>query len=266
MQRRPRVSIVTACRNSEKYIEDCILSVMRQTYDNVEHIIVDGCSTDRTLEIIRQYEGKYNMRWISEADSGMYDAISKGFAMATGEIFAWLNSDDMYLPWACEVAAQVMAHTDVHWLIGVPQQYTQNGVGHCIPRVTPVFPRAFIRRGYMDNRVSNFMQQESMFWSRELWLRHGPSVRDYKLAGDYHLWRSFAQSERLVTVDSVLSGIRVHPEQKSADRAAYYREVGPLSPFGRFLRKTRLIRALCLLASLTTRRLRLKLRTLPGFE
>ena len=98
MNHHPKVSIVTACYNSEKYIEDCIKSIMRQTYDNVEHIIVDGGSTDGTLDIIKKYENQYNMRWISEKDNGMYDAITKGFRMASGEIYAWLNSDDMYMP------------------------------------------------------------------------------------------------------------------------------------------------------------------------
>ena len=265
MTKHPKISIVTACYNSEKYLESCILSIMRQTYDNIEHIIVDGASTDGTLEIIKKYEGKYNMRWISEKDSGMYDAIIKGFAMATGEIFAWLNSDDMYLPWACEVAAEVMSQTDVRWLTGIPHQYTERGVGHYIPRLTPVYPRRFIAKGYMDNRVSNFIQQESSFWSRELWQQHGAVVANYKTAGDYHLWRCFAKSEKLVTVDSVLSGIRVHGGQKSSDREAYYREVGPLSGFGKFLQKTRIVRIICMFHALTSNSLRLKLRKLSGF-
>ena len=265
MKKHPKISIVTACYNSEKYLEDCILSIMRQTYDNIEHIIVDGCSTDGTLNIIKKYEGKYNMRWISEKDSGMYDAIIKGFSMAEGEIFAWLNSDDMYMPWACEVAAQVMTQTDIRWLTGIPHQYTERGVGHYIPRLTPVYPQRFIEKGYMDNRISNFVQQESMFWSRELWQQYGDVVKNYKVAGDYHLWRYFAKSEKLVTVDSVLSGIRVHEAQKSKDIEAYYREVGPLSAFGVFLQKTRIVRFICIFRSLTSNKLRLKLRTLSGF-
>lgn len=265
MTKHPKISIVTVCYNSEKYLEDCILSIMRQTYDNIEHIIVDGCSTDGTLDIIKKYDGKYNMRWISEKDSGMYEAIMKGFSLAEGEIFAWLNSDDMYMPWACEVAAQVMTQTDIRWLTGIPHQYTERGVGHYIPRLTPVYPRKFIEKGYMDNRISNFMQQESMFWSRELWQQYGNVVLDYKVAGDYHLWRRFAKSETLVTVDSVLSGIRVHEAQKSRDREAYYSEVGSLSTFGKVLQKTRIVRLICIFRSLTSKKLRLKLRTLSGF-
>lgn len=266
MTKHPRVSIVTPVYNRKKYLETCILSIMRQTYDNVEHIIVDGGSTDGTLDVIKKYEGKYNMRWISEKDNGMYDAISKGFSMATGEIFAWINSDDMYLPWACEVAAEVMSQTNVRWLTGIPQQYTERGVGHHIPRLTPVYPRKFLEKGYMDNRVCDFVQQESTFWSRELWQQHGSVATAYKIAGDYHLWRCFAKTEKLVTVDCVLSGIRVHDGQLSKDNRTYYREVGSLSMVGKFLQKTHILKIVCLFLALTSNTLRLKLRTLSGFD
>ena len=105
MKENPRISIVTPTFNSEEYLETCILSIRNQHYENLEHIIVDGGSTDSTLEIIRKYELDYPLRWISEPDDGMYDAINKGFSMSSGDILAWLNSDDFYFPWTCEVVA-----------------------------------------------------------------------------------------------------------------------------------------------------------------
>ncbi len=89
-----KVSIITVTYNSEKYLADCIQSVKKQTYNNIEHIIVDGKSTDGTIKIIRKNE-KDISRWISETDRGMYDAINKGIALATGDIIGILNSDDM---------------------------------------------------------------------------------------------------------------------------------------------------------------------------
>ncbi len=89
-----KVTIITATYNSEKYLKDCINSVLAQTYPDIELIIVDGKSKDGTLEIVRQYEHKIS-RWISETDRGMYDAINKGMAIATGEIIGILNSDDI---------------------------------------------------------------------------------------------------------------------------------------------------------------------------
>lgn len=93
------ISIITPTYNSEKYLEKCILSILQQGCCEYEHIIVDGGSTDGTLSIIRKYEKLYPMKWISEKDNGMYDAIAKGFKLASGDIFCWLNSDDMYMPW-----------------------------------------------------------------------------------------------------------------------------------------------------------------------
>lgn len=262
MEKNPLVSIVTACYNSEKYLEDCIRSIMSQTYDNVEHIIIDGGSKDGTLDIIRKYEGKYNMRWISERDDGMYDAIIKGFNMARGDIFAWLNSDDMYTPWACELIATVMEKTQVRWCTGIPCHYNERGIAHNVPRITPVFPQKFIACGYMDGKVATFLEQESMFWSRELWDQYGSCMREYKSAGDFHLWKEFAKSEPLYTLDSVVSGFRIHRGQKSEDREKYYNEIGKMTFNKKFLMKTRLIKIMCLWASVTSAKLRIKTKLL----
>lgn len=97
MNKKKKISIVTPCYNAETYIKECIESVKCQTYDNYEHIIVDGASTDCTIKIIRAFDGCYPMQYISEKDDGMYDAIVKGFSIASGDIFCWLNSDDMFV-------------------------------------------------------------------------------------------------------------------------------------------------------------------------
>ncbi|MCB5920268.1 glycosyltransferase family 2 protein [Mediterraneibacter faecis] len=258
MKKHPRVTIVTVCYNSEKYLEDCIKSIMNQTYDNVEHIIVDGESKDNTLDIIKKYDGKYNMRWISEPDNGMYDAIYKGFQMATGDIYAWLNSDDMYMPWACELVAKVMEETDVEWCTGIPCHYTESGIAYNIPRVTPVFPRKFILKGYMDGRVATFLEQESMFWSKKLWDLCGNTILRYKYAGDYHLWREFSKYQQLITLDSVVSGFRIHKGQKSEDRNKYYGEIGSLNLINKLLKQTKLIPLIMLTNALFTRKSRVR--------
>jgi len=98
MVSKPLVSIITPSYNQAKFIEKTILSVKNQDYPNIEHIIVDGGSTDGSINIIKSFEGTYNMRWISEEDKGQYDAINKGFRMAKGEILGFINSDDMYFP------------------------------------------------------------------------------------------------------------------------------------------------------------------------
>ena len=95
MHSLPLVSIITPSYNQGRFIRQTIESVLNQKYPNIEYIIVDGGSSDNTLEIIKEYEGK--IKWISEKDNGQSDAINKGFSMANGEIIAWLNSDDIYL-------------------------------------------------------------------------------------------------------------------------------------------------------------------------
>lgn len=97
MNNNPKVTIITASFNSEGTIKDTFYSVLSQTYDNIEHLIIDGGSTDGTLEIIRGYENDYcgRLRWISEKDNGIYDALNKGISMATGDIIGFLHSDDL---------------------------------------------------------------------------------------------------------------------------------------------------------------------------
>src|SRR5579859_6655500 len=94
--------------NQGAFIEETIQSVLAQDYPRIEHIVVDGGSTDDTVEVLRRYP---SVRWISERDQGQADAVNKGFAMANGEIFGWLNSDDLYLPGAITAAVGVMRDT-----------------------------------------------------------------------------------------------------------------------------------------------------------
>ncbi len=101
--RLPKISIVTACLNHGQYLEDAILSLLRQNYPNLEHIVVDGCSKDNTLEILKSYP---HLRWISEPDKGQSDALNKGFRMATGDLVGWLNADEYYMPGALAAIAQ----------------------------------------------------------------------------------------------------------------------------------------------------------------
>ena len=96
--KNPLVSIITITLNRARYLEETILSIKNQDYLHIEHIVIDGGSTDGTLELLKRYENQYNMRWISEKDGGIIDALNKGLRMAKGDIFCWLDSDDTYLP------------------------------------------------------------------------------------------------------------------------------------------------------------------------
>lgn len=244
MNNEPKISIVTPVYNCEKYIETCILSIKNQDYPNYEHIIVDACSTDGTLDIIKKYENTYPMKWISEPDHGMYDAINKGFRLATGDIFAWLNADDSYMPHAFDSVVTVMKDRNIQWCTGLPVMLTEDGRMYKIPKVLPVYLQCFLKKGYMDGRVYRIIQQESTFWTKDLWNKAGGVDAQYQYAGDYWLWRKFAQYEKLYTLDTILAGFRKHKGQKTDNIEAYMNEVGSLTLYKKILIKFKIIRTL----------------------
>ncbi len=238
------ISIVTPTYNSEEYIEKCILSIKNQTFQDFEHIIVDGGSTDRTIEIIKRYENTYPMRWISEKDNGMYDGIRKGFELAKGDIFCWLNSDDIYMPWTLEVVSKIVGKNGVEWCVGLPAQINEKGILYFPTTSFITFPRYCIKRGWMDGRRLGCIQQESSFWTRKLYESVGGINSDFKAAGDYDLWHRFAQKEKIWSINTVLAGFRVHEGQKSGDREGYCNEAHRMKMFETILFKLKYYKTL----------------------
>ena len=102
MKQNLKISIVTVTKNSENFLEECILSVFNQSYKNYEHIIIDGNSTDKTIDIIKKHKEKISY-WITEKDNGLYDAMNKGIKKSTGDIIGILNSDDIFFPEALKI-------------------------------------------------------------------------------------------------------------------------------------------------------------------
>src|SRR5262245_23119456 len=153
----PRITVVTPNLNQARYLEACLTSVLNQGYPNLEYIVVDGGSTDGSLEIIKKYEHKLH-RWISEPDEGQYHAIQKGFGYCSGEIMAWLNADDKYHDGALFVMAETFRQfPDVEWLMGFPTEYTERGIA--INRITLPWAR-WSRYRFLTWDFA-FVQQES---------------------------------------------------------------------------------------------------------
>lgn len=227
-----KMSIITATYNSEAYLEDTIRSVLRQDYDNVEYIIIDGGSTDGTVDIIRKY-ADHLAYWVSEPDAGMYDAMQKGFDRSTGDVMAWLNSDDKYPEWTLKTVASVFGDLpDVEWITSIrPMIWDVTGRAVDCMAIAGYSKRGFMRGEHIPNEAAPFViesiQQESTFWRRSLWERAGSQLdTSYRWGGDYELWARFYQHAELYGVRTVLGGFRVHDEQGSGVyRDTYMAEV-----------------------------------------
>lgn len=210
----PKISIVTPSFNQGEFLEECIVSVLSQNYPNLEYIIMDGGSSDNSVEIIKKYE-KYLTYWQSRLDGGQYAAIDEGFRHSTGEIMAWLNSDDKYHAGAFYRASYFFTHfSEVEWLTGRQTWWDASGELIDIALDLPVYCRST----FLDKRYNQpFLQQESTFWRRTLWERAGSRLRtDLQFAGDLELWLRFFRRADLCTVDALLGGYRRHGNQKAA--------------------------------------------------
>ena len=243
MMQYPKISIITPVYNRVGMIEQTIQSVISQDYPNLEYIIIDGGSTDGTVDVIRKYadnevirlEGDKAIRqengeselpashhttsspnclikWLSEPDNGMYHAIMKGMAMATGDILAWINSDDMYHTNALHIVGQIFTQLpEVDWLTGTPTLYDAEGL--CVK----TFPTQYWSWERFKRGDFRWLQQESTFFRKSLFDRVGGLNMQYRLAADFELWCKMFQVSNLYSVNTILGGFRQHGEQLSIE-------------------------------------------------
>ncbi len=227
-QEYPKISIITPSYNQAHFLEHTIRSVLNQHYPNLEYIIIDGGSTDTSVEIIKQHATNLHF-WCSESDSGHYDAVNKGFSQATGDIMAWLNSDDMYFPWTLKTVASTMTECpEVEWLTSLsPCFWDWNGF--CLgSQSIPGYSReAFLDGCYLPwgQQPIGWIQQESTFWKRSLWEKAGSTIMStYHLAGDFDLWTHFYDCAGLYGTFSPLAGFRYQNAQRGLQKSQYKQE------------------------------------------
>lgn len=205
MTELPKISVITPSYNQGQFIEETITSVLDQNYPNLEYIIIDGGSKDESVDTIKKYESQLSY-WVSEPDKGQTDAINKGLHKATGEIVAWLNSDDIYEPGTLhKIAEAYEANPDAEVFLGDVQSFFPDGR-------TEVWVNQFEPEDFM-NRVS--IHQPGVFWKRELHDRYGFLDESFYYLMDYDLWARLMFNCRLVKLDSVLTRFRVHDEAKT---------------------------------------------------
>ena len=205
----PKISIVTPSFNQEEFIESTIRSVVLQDYPNLEYVVVDGGSSDNSANIIKKYVDKISY-WVSEPDGGHGNGLNKGFRETSGDIMGWINSDDLLTPWSLRTIAEIFTKfPHVNWIQGFTSSWNRQG------QMTGAFRNPKNIYDYLTGNYA-WIQQESVFWRRELWDRSGWTIsEDVKLMVDGELWSRFFLSDELYTIDCVLGGWRCYGENRA---------------------------------------------------
>jgi glycosyltransferase involved in cell wall biosynthesis/polysaccharide pyruvyl transferase WcaK-like protein/MoaA/NifB/PqqE/SkfB family radical SAM enzyme len=209
---QPMISVITPSFNQSKFIEKTINSVLRQNYSNFEHIIIDGGSTDGTIEILKRYP---HLKWISEKDSGQSEALNKGLRIAKGEIVGWINSDDWYEPGTLGMIASFFnAHPTKNVVMGNCNLVDENGI---------IFDKVVNQaRGFEELKKywigRSIPTQPAVFFRRNLLDQHGYIDETLHYAMDYDLWMRFAQKNHFYHLDVTVANYRFHQAAKGGDQ------------------------------------------------
>jgi glycosyltransferase involved in cell wall biosynthesis len=214
----PLITIVTISYNQASYIESTIKSVLNQSYSNIEYIVVDGGSTDGTIEILKRYEDR--LKWISEKDRGPEDAVNKGFRMAHGDLLAWIASDDEYLPGTFDtVANYFVQHPDVDMVYG--------RASYIDPAGTVLFEYPTEKFDDKALAVYNIICQPSVFFTRRAFFDAGELALDLNIASDYDLWIRISKLYAIRYIPQLFSYYRLHDDGRTlafTDQLVRYRE------------------------------------------
>ncbi len=204
---RPIVSIVTPTLNQAGFIEDALASVAGQTYEPIEHIVVDGGSNDGTLEILRRWGETGRIRWISGPDLGMYDAINKGLAITSGSILAYLNSDDLYFPWTVAAAVAGLARRPKAGAVFGDSITVELSTGAQYAVFQPPFRRSIVAAA---GPWAGLIVQPTVFWRRSAWETIGPFDANLRFVGDREYFLRLGRLFPVERLDEFLAIERHH--------------------------------------------------------
>jgi len=207
---KPKISIITPSFNQGQYIETAIQSVLNQDYPNFEHIIIDGNSSDNTIEIIKGYD---HLIWVSECDNGMSDALVKGLQLASGEVIGWLNSDDYYLENIFNDVADSFFDGSL-WITGnliYLNEQTKVRRKH--------IPKVITYNGLIEN--PDIVKQVSTFYRKSILYEAGWVNIEFKMAMDYDLFVRLSKIEPSKMVNNIFGVFRNHDFQKTSRKNGY---------------------------------------------
>ncbi len=209
MPNSPLVSIITPSFNQARYLEATIQSVLEQDYPRIEYIIVDGGSSDGSVDVIKKYAGRLAW-WVSEQDKGQTDAINKGFNRANGEILAWLNSDDTYNPGAVSAAVKYLTENPDVAMVYADCNYI-NEQGAVIGKFNSAqTDHRRLREGYVH------IPQQTMFFRANYWKELGPLDPSFYFAMDYDLWtRITSRAPIKYLAGQTWANFRIHTSGKT---------------------------------------------------
>lgn len=213
MEALPKITIITPSYNQGHLIEATITSVLTQDYPNLEYIVLDGGSSDGTVDILKRYSDR--LHWRSEKDRGQSDALNKGFRMATGDIIAFINSDDIYEPGALlKVGRYFASHPEAHWVTGRCRNIDLEG--REIRKFITAYKNLWLKLGsYRVLLVLDYVSQPSTFWSRKVVEEVGLFDENLHFSMDYDYSLRVGKHFKLCTLDDYLASFRIHAASKS---------------------------------------------------